>query len=470
MPIFAARFPKGPGSTQPLHNMNITQEKNDTQRAVIKVTMQPADYQPRFEEALKRYRRQVAMPGFRQGKVPLGIIKNRYGKALLADELNQMLDEGLRNYLSQEKLAVLGAPIPVDEYASPGNWDNPGDFEFTYEVGLAPNVDANIDSSDALNYYTIRIDDAMLDERLDNFLKRRSTLQPVDAITPDAVVRAELVQLDDNGEIKPGGIFKEVTLFMEDATEQGKAALLGLQEGSEADVDPYQLEPNYDKLGRMLGIAHHDVHHLHGNMRVRVKSINQPVRPELNQEFFDEVFGPGTVEGIEAFREKFREMVAKSYQEDSRSLFVRDLITHLLKKHSFELPDDFLKRYIRLTNEKPISAEQLEYDYPRYRESLKWDILRRSLAAKGIGTVQQSEVVERMKARIVSNYTSYGIEAPPEEELNNMAANYLKKEDYFNSVADDLFNEKLYAAGREMATVTEKEVSFAQFEEMAKNG
>jgi trigger factor len=447
--------------------MNITEERIDTQSAFLKIKINPSDYNSQLDEALKKYRRQVAMPGFRQGKVPLGIVKNRYGKALLAEEINKMLNNGIQNYIRDNKLNVLGSPLPSVNHHEQGDWENPGDFEFVYELGLAPELNVEIEKSDKITFYTIRVDDEMVEERIQQISKRYGEINDVDTISDTSIMMGDLIELDQNDEIKPGGIMKSSTVFMESVTEDGKQKLLGLKVGDPAILNPNSLTANHDELGRMLGITHQQVHHLHTNFRYNISIIKEIKPAELNQELFDKYYGEGQVSSSEEFKTRLKKEISDNYINESNILFRRDLAQMLLQKFNPNLPDNFMKRWILATNEKPITTEQLDFDYPNYRKSLQWELIMNQLIGKKAIEVHPDEVLHQAMDALAGQYAQYGMPRPDEEELRKSALNMLGKEENARGIYDRLYNEKLIALGRERANVSEKEVSFAEFVAMA---
>ncbi len=443
--------------------MNITEERIDTQSAFLKIKIHPSDYNSQLDEALKKYRRQVSMPGFRQGKVPLGIVKNRYGKALLAEELNKMLNDGIQNYIRDNKLNVLGSPLPSDNHHEQGDWENPGDFEFVYELGLAPELNVEIEKSDKITFYKIRVDDEMVEERIQQISKRYGEINDVEIVSANSIMMGDLIELDQHDEIKPGGIMKSSTVFMETVTDEGKQKLLGQRAGDSAVVNPHSLAANHDELGKMLGITHEQVHHLHTNFKYNISIIKEIKPAELNQELFDKYQGEGEVSNTEEFKARLKKDIGENYINESNTLFRRDLAELLLQKFNPNLPDNFMKRWILATNEKPISTEQLDFDYPNYRKSLQWELIMNQLIGKKAIEVLPDEVLNNGMDALAAQYAQYGMPRPDEEELRKNALNMLSKSENARGIYDRLYNEKLIALGRERANVSEKEVSFAEF-------
>lgn len=449
--------------------MNITQEKIDNQSALLKVKLEPADYGDRYDTALRNYRKQLNLPGFRAGKVPLGMVKNRFGKSLLADELNKMLNETIQSYISEQKLNVLGSPIPSDAHEEAGDWDNPTEFEFVYEMGLAPKLEVSISSKDKFNYYTIQVDDKMLDDHIRDVRARFGELGETDTTAEGDVLRGDFVELDENGEVKPGGIFSEANFRMDGLDEETTKALTGLKVGDAAQVDPRKTIHDKNRLSQTLGIEQEEVDHISPHFRFVLKEVKRIQPAEMNQELFDKVFGEGEVDSEKAFKDRLREDIAKGFVRESDQLFKRDITRQMIEKFNPELPDTFLKKWIRMTNEKPITAEEVERDYEDYRKGLQWQLIFNEMVGNKEIEVSQDEVVDRASQLLAQQYAQYGIPAPEEKELRESAMRILGKEDQARGIYDALYDEKLIAYVKANASVKEKEVSFDDFVTMANN-
>lgn len=447
--------------------MNITEEKIDSQNSLLKITLEPIDYSAQYDDALKKYRKQINLPGFRVGKVPMGMIKQRYGKSLLAEELNKVLNENIQKYISENELQVLGSPIPSESHEEQGDWDNPADFEFVYELGLAPELKVEISKKDTFNFHTIKVEDAMLDEQINNIARRYGKMSEATKADANDMLIGDFVELDENDEVVPGGIMNEATISLEfvDKTEQKK--FLDKKAGDNVVVDPHKVSRGHDDLAKMLGVEHHDVHDIDTNFKFIIREIKHLEPAELNQEFFDKIFGEGEVKDEKEFREKITTDLEKGFVADSERLFKRDITNKLIEKYNPSLPDAFLKKWIRMTNEKPVTAEEVEADYDQYQKSLQWQLIFNKLVENDAIKIKNEEVIDRTKELMASQYAQYGMPAPEDEELTQTAMRVLANQDESRKVYDMLYDEKLIAYIRENATVKEKPVTYDEFVEMA---
>ncbi len=449
--------------------MNITQEKIDDHSALLKVQIEPQDYHQRYDNALKNYRRQLQLPGFRAGKVPMGMVKSRFGKSLLADELNKVLNDSIQGYIAENKIKVLGSPIPSEQHDETGNWDNPAEFEFYYEMGLAPKLDVSLTAIDKIDYFTIKVDDKMLEDHLKDVTERNGELADETETAKDRLIMGEFVELEEDGEVKPAGIFTGVNFRLLEQDEETLEKLSGLRIGDKVVVDPRKAFASDARLAKAFGIDKASVTALHPHFQLTVKEIKWMKPAELNQELFDKVFGEGAVDSEEAFRERLRKEIAQNFIRESEQLFKRDITRYMIEKFNPELPDSFLKRWIRMTNEKPISAEEIERDYHEYKKGLQWQLIFNELIGSKDIEVEKEEVLERAKSMLAAQYAQYGIPAPADEELEASALRILAKEDQSRGIYDALYDEKLNAYVKANATVQEKEVSFDEFVEKANN-
>ncbi len=447
--------------------MQITEEKIDAQNALLKIKIQPEDYTNRFEESLKKYRRQVAMPGFRAGKVPMGMIKSKYGKSLLAEELNKVLNSSIQSYISENELPVLGSPIPSDSHKEQGNWDNPNDFEFVYELGLAPKLEVKIDKNTKFDYYLIKIEDEVIDKQIKNIARRYGKLSEVEVSGSNDMLVGDFVELDENDVVKPGGIMNQSTVSIEFIDESVRASFENLKVEDTVVVDPHKVSKDHDDLAKMLDLSHEAVHHLHTNFKFIVREVKRLEPAELNQEFYDKIFGENEVNSEEEFRSRVGADMSAGFRRDSDQLFRRDITNKLVAQYDPSLPDAFLKKWILMTNEKPVTPEEVERDYEQYKKGLQWQLIFNNLISQKAISIEQDEVVATTKNLLASQYAQYGMPAPEDGELTKSAMKVLSKQEEARKIYDMLYDDKLVAYIRENATVNEKEVSYDTFAEMA---
>jgi len=448
--------------------MQITQEKIDEKNALLKIKVEPTDYNDKYNDALKRARKQVQMPGFRPGKIPMGVIKSRYGKSLLAEEMNQVLNQSIQSYISEQNLKILGSPMPKEDHVDNGNWDNPGDFEFVYELGLAPKLDVKISKKDKFEYNTIKIDKKLVDDEVNRIARRYGKVEDVEKAGENDMLVGDFVELNEGGEIVPGGVMNQSTVSLEFIDKDLAKKFHGLKVGDEVNVQPSLLAKDNDDLGRMLGLSGEALANSGDNYKFIVREVKRMEPAELNEEFFNKTFGEDSdVKTEKDFREKVSADLEKHFVSDSDRLFKRDISKAMIEKYNPDLPDEFLKRWIRLSNEKPVTAEEVEKDYAEYRKSLQWQLIFNELVSQDAITVSQDDVIQKTKELLVGNYAQYGMPAPEDKELEESAKRVLGNQEEARKIYDMLYDEKLISYVKETATVKDKEVSFDKFVELA---
>ncbi|MGF1563916.1 MAG: trigger factor [Flavobacteriales bacterium] len=443
--------------------MEITTNKVDDLNLRLAITLEPADYTTEYTEALKSYRKQVKMPGFRPGHVPIGMVKKMYGKALLADELNKKLNNTLFDHIATQKLNVLGQPLPVDEGVDEGDWDNPGSFTFNYELGLAPAVDVDKAVKNIPTRYKVQVDDTMLNEHIEDLSRRFGTVNTVETSEDEDILMATLIQLNADSSVADGGFMNDASVLIREITEEAsKKQLIGIQAGAEIDLNPHHLTSNHDDLATMLGITHHDVHHLEGLVRIRVSEVKRLEKKEVGPELFSMVFGEGAVEDEAAFREKLREELATMFDRDAERLFRNELYRAIIAGIDAPLPDAFLKRWMKSVNEKPLSDDDIEVQYPEYAKYVRWQIFEENVIQKHGVAVTQDDIINEAKAQVAAQYSRYGIPLN-DDMLMAFAKESLKDREQYDRLRDSLRENKMFEALIANLKVNEKAVSYDDF-------
>lgn len=446
-------------------NMNVTQENKDALNAVLKVRIDKADYFEKYETALKEQRRHANIPGFRQGKVPMGIIKKKVGTALLLQEVNEILSKSVQEHIEQNKLQVLGDPLPKRAEDSQ-DWNEPEHLDFEFELGLAP--DFNVKLPSKLKYFTIKVDDKMIDEQIADLTRRYGKLEEVELSNEKDMIFGDLIELNEDGSIKEGGIMSTSTISVEFLQDEAtKKLLAGKKKKDEVDVDPRKISKGDDDMAAMLGIDKEVAKELDSTFRFRVEEIKRMVPAELDQTFFDQVFGKDEVKDEAAMREKVAADMARNFSADSDRLFKRDISSTLLDKTKMKLPDDFLKRWLKERNEQDLTPEQIEADYENYAKSLKWQLIENKLIRDNDIQVSPEESMEHVKRNIAGQYAQYGMPTPPDDELEQSARRMLADQEQAKKIYEAMFDAKLLAHYKANVKLNEKEVSFDEFVKMA---
>ena len=449
--------------------MNIEKEKIDELNARLKVTLQKEDYFDSYTKSLKSYRKQATLPGFRAGKVPVGIIKKRFGKSFLADELQKVLDKSIHEYISTNDLKVLGQPLPLRDEEN-GNWEEPDQFEFTYEIGLAPDFEVNASAKHKINFYTVKVDKKMIDEEVDRVRRRYGALSDTEKAGAKDMILGEFTELREDGLMKEGGIHNSSTIGLEYVEDKKmKKLLTGVKVGDVLTVDPKRLSHSHDDLGRMLGITHDQVHELEDKptFSLKVNEVKQLAPAELNEEFFAKVLPKEVDQTEEALRNQINEGLNDHFMKDSELIFKRDMNRYYSDKLKLSLPDGFLKKWIEKSSEGKTSLEEVEAGYEEYANSIKWQLIKNRIISENEIKVEFDQVQQHAMELLTQNYSQYGMPAPPEEELKEYATKYLQNREQMEQIFEMLYEKKVIDTVKSSVKLNNKEVSFDKFKDIA---
>ena len=443
--------------------MNITQEKINDLNAVVKININPEDYQPRVEKAIKENAKKAKLPGFRAGMVPASHIKKMYGKSILVDEINNLLQDTLNNYIDEQKLAVLGQPLPAVDDNKEYNWDFADNFEFSYELGLAPEFSIDFSSTDKVTQYVIKVDDETLASRIKNIRRSYGKMTNPDVSADDDVLYSELVQLSADGSVFEGGITNTASVRLDQIKDEAiKASLIGLKKD---DVLTFDIRKAFDndaaKIAGLLKIEEDDAADLRGDFQLTVKNVNRLEESDLNQEFFDKLFGEGVVTTEEEFRAKITEEIETMMQQDAERKLQGDIYQYGLGKVSFELPDEFLKRWLQATNEK-LTPEELAGGYNDFAQNLKWTLIENKIIKDNELEIKYEDVFQLAKARLGQQFTMYG-QPIDEEQLGQYAVQYLQNKENANKIFEDVKALRVFDYIKSVVTLEPKEISYTDF-------
>lgn len=447
--------------------MNISQEKIDNLNAVLKVNLNPEDYNPRVEKAIKEQAKKAKIPGFRPGMVPPSHIKRMYGKSILVDEINSLLSDTLNNYINDQQLEVLGQPLPKVDDKKEYNWDFADSFEFNYEIGLAPEFNIDFSSADHVTQYDIKVDDETLESRIKNIRKSYGKMTNPDVSADDDVLYADLVQLSPDGSVFEDGITNTTSVRLDQVqNEEVKKSLIGLKKD---DVVTFDIQKAYNndatRIAAILKVDEDEAEQVKSNFRLTVKNVNRLEESDLNQEFFDKLFGEGVVTDEAGFRAKIKEEIETMMLQDSdRQL--QDGIYHLvMNKVSFELPDEFLKRWLRATNEQ-LSEEELQGGYKDFAQNLKWTLVENKIIKDAKLEIKYEEVFDLAKQRLDAQFRMYSPQPLPEEQLGQYTVQYLQNKDNANKIFEEVKALKVFDYIKSVATLDKKEIAYPEFSKM----
>jgi trigger factor len=445
--------------------MNITRQNIDELNATLKLQVSREDYEERVTKKLSDYRHKANMPGFRPGKVPASLIQKMYGKAVLAEEINKLVSEKINEYLKAEDIHVLGDPMPNETENKPIDWENDKEFEFVFDLGLAPEIDLSLGKKDKIISYEILLEDSMVDSYIDSYTRRYGRFATTDVITENELVKGDLVQIDTEGNIVEGGIFaQDSSIYLELAKDENEKKLfIGAKEGDTIKFDIKKAFPNDTELANLLKISKDKVAEAPSTFQFTVHSISRFEKAEFNQELFTKVYGEGVVNSEAEFREKVSSEIRENLQKDSSYKFSIDSKKYLLKKCNFKLPSEFLKRWVTFANEGKISAEQIEKEFPLFEEDMKWQLIKNKFVKDNNFEVKEDEVVEYAKEVTRNQFRQYGISNIQDEHIQSYAVNLLKKEDDVRKMVEKLMEDKVVSFVKDNVTLDNKQITNEEF-------
>ncbi|MBL4715855.1 MAG: trigger factor [Bacteroidia bacterium] len=445
--------------------MDITQEKIDDLNAVLKVKLQPEDYEQKVEQVLKDYRKQVNLPGFRAGKVPFGIVKKRFGLAVLQEEVSKIVGESVQSYLVDNKLQVVGQPLPKVQDETPIDWNNQKEFEFLYELGLAPNIDLQIlEKKGSVTEYSINVDQKIIDEELESLKSYYATNEDAEKVCEKDIIEAAIVEIDNDGNDIDDGINKTINFSLvafED--ESSKASLLGLGKEQSVDCDFNKaFKNNYDKIGSVLHISADEAKELKNNFRLTVKGIKTRILPELNQELFERIYGKDAVKDETEFLDKFKSDIAEKYKSYTTRKLENELMDQVIEKFDLKLPDEFLRRWLKVINEDQSKRDKIDEEYDSWSSSMKWQLIQRKIVEENNLQATEEELRDHVKITLQQRLQTTG-QSFEEEQLKMYCDEYLKDNKHKEEVENQVVGDKIVNFFKPKFNITVKEVSMEDF-------
>lgn len=447
--------------------MNITQEKIDDLNAVIKVQLKEEDYQDKVENQLKEYRKKASVPGFRKGHVPMGMVKKMVGTNLLVDELNKILSDTLQEYLTNEKLEVLGNPLPKMEDDETIDWENQKEFEFKYEVGLAPSF--KVDSLDKLKVdaYKIKVSDKDVQKYVDDLARRYGKMTNPEVAEKEDMVFGKFEELDGEGKVKEGGITNSSVIIINAVTDKNlQKQLVGAKAGDTFVIDPKTVSEHESDQAQAIGVDVNELKNIISKFNYTVEKVNRVIASDLNQELFDKIFGEGGVKSEKEFRDKIAEELNKGLIADSDRKLKADVQDALMDSLKLKLPDTFLKKWIKASNDKPITDEQIEAEYDMYAKSLQWQLIENKIIEANEIKVEFEEVIDYTKGLLTQQMQSMGMPANDDEQLTQTAQSVLQNQEEARKIYGMLYDSKLMDLYKSTCKLKEKQVSLEEFEKL----
>lgn len=434
--------------------MNITRNNVDALNAVVTVEISKADYSDKVQKVLADYRKNAAIPGFRKGAVPMSLIQKQYGKAILLEEVNKMLQKNLNNYIGQEKLNILGNPLP--KITEDFNWDVE-DYKFEFELGLTPEFSVDLNAKNDLVRYKIIADDKLLNEQVDRIKKQYGKLIAKDTVEEGNDVSG--VFANEEKEIN-----NRVTLSLDIfADKKTVKSFIGKKVGDVITLNTKGLFDDDHKLMDYLAVSHDDVHGLDIEVTFTIDEVTTHEPAILDQELFDKLFGPKVVTSVEALKSKIKEDAEKQFEQQADQKFLSDVTEFLISNTKFDLPSDFLKKWIQVAGENPLTAEQAEEEYLKSEKGLRYQLIEGKVLADANLHITFEDLTEYTSEMIKRQMAQFGQMNPTDEDVQGIVARVMSNQDEVKRLSEQVMSEKMLNMYKEKVSAKSKEVSYDDF-------
>ncbi len=434
--------------------MNITRENIDALNAVLTVTIEKNDYSEKVEKILTDYRKKANISGFRKGLVPMGMIKKQHGKSVLVDEVNKLIQENLNKYLAEEKLDLLGNPLPRKQEDL--NWDEEN-FSFQFELGLAPIFDVNLKNKKAITQYNIVADDKTINDQIENIRKQYGKIIPTSEITEETEVT---------------GVFKNEENSIENTTTisldkiKGKTntgKFLKAKTGDTLTLKTKGLFNEEHDLMNALKVSNDDVKGLEIEVSFEITETNNRELAEMDQEFFDKLFGKDAITSEDELKARLKEDAGKQFSQQADQRLLNDVTEHLVENTSFDLPQTFLEKWMQNSGENPLTEEQAKEEYAKSEKALRYQLIEGKLLKENDIQIQFEDLKAHTTEMVKAQMAQFGQTNPSDEELEGIVARVLSNQDEARKLGEQLVSQKLLAFYKDNVNLKVKELNYEEF-------
>ena len=447
--------------------MNISKKDIDQNNAVITISVTKQDYAEKVEKSLRDYRKKANMPGFRPGNVPIGLIKKMYGKAVVAEEINNLVSQGLADFIEENNLPILGQPLPNEEDPAEFDFETQESFDFHFVVGLAPEFEEEFSRFSSVPFYDITVSEEMIENQIKSYTSRFGKYEQVDMVEAKDMVKGKLTELE-NGDVKEGGISVDDAVLTPDymKDEEQKSLFVGKNKGETVVFNPLKAFENETEISSLLKIKKEEVKDVTSDFQLEISGITRYEEGEVNQELFDKVYGEGTVSSLDEFKEKITANIKESLTADSLYKFNIDARQAVVSEFKdLQFPEAFLKRWL-LENNKELTPEKIEEDYPKMIEDLVWQLAKDKIAKANEIKVEMSDVEEYGRKVAKAQFAQYGMVGLGDEILDNYVKDMMKKEETVRNFIDRAAEEKVLAVIHQNVKLDEKQISIEDFNKL----
>ncbi|WP_304517772.1 trigger factor [Cecembia rubra] len=442
--------------------MEITLDKHSANQASVKIKLIEADYQPKVDSKLKDYAKKANIRGFRPGKAPVSMVKRMYGTTLLVDEINNILSTSLNDYLKNQTFRILGDPLPVIEDADKIDWNTQKEFEFQYKIGFVENVEVKLDNNIDATLYSIDMDEKEVENTINNLRSQYGKMINPEISEENDFLYGDLKSAD-------GSFEKTFSLPLSKVDSKSLKKFIGLKKG---DTVEFEIKKAIkEDAATVIGVTEEELDKLSGKVTFTVQNINRTELANLNQEFFDKLFGEGQVDSEESLKNKVREIMAENYNKELKVFSDEKIKDQLVAKTNLVLPEEFLKEWLLKANDGKVTAEQVEKEYPIYAKQLSWTIISNEIAKNNEIQAEHEDVIEKTKEMIREQFASSGLSTQLEASMDMFVDNYLKGNEGQNymQMLTSVQNDKVLAFVKEKAKVKEEKISVDKFQDLLAN-
>ena len=448
--------------------MKVTFENPDKVNGLMTITVEEADFKENVEKTLKNYRKKANIPGFRPGQVPMGMIRRQVGTSVKVDEINKLVGQEIYKYVQENKIQMLGDPLPSDKQ-QPVDVEKDAPYTFVFDIAVAPEFEIKLNGHDKVDYYTIKVDNKLIDQQVEMYASRSGHYDKVEKYEDNDMLKGDLRELDADGNTKEGGITVEAAIMLPNyiKVDDQKKLFEGCKLGDIITFNPKKAYPeNNGEISSLLKISREEAENITADFSFQITEISRYVKAEVNQDLFDQVFGKDVVKDEKEFRERIAEGLKAQFAVDSDFRFIYDLRAHCEKKvGKLTYPDALLKR-IMLQNNKDKGEEFVEKNYDLSVKELTWHLIKEQLVRDNNIKVEDADIKEAAKEAARAQFAQYGMNNVPDEYLENYANDMLKKKEYVDNLVDRSIDRKLTEVMKGVVKLNPKEVTLDEFNKM----
>ncbi len=447
--------------------MDITRENINDLNAILRITITKTDYKDRVENVLKEYRKKANIKGFRPGMVPIGLIRKMYGNAVKVDEINKIISESLHKYLTDEKLEILGDPLPKTEEHENINYETQEDFKFSFELGLAPNVELNINKKNKVTSYDIIIDEKMKNDHVENYTRRFGEFKEAEVSEDKDILKGKIEPIDSNSNLSPeGNVIDDSSLAVDIIKDDKiKKDFIGKTVDDHIDFDLRKAFPNENEIAGLLKMKKEEVNDISGKFRFIISEISRFYPAEIGTDLFNKIYGEGIISSEDDFMKKIEEEITASLKRESEYKLMQDIRDMVIDKTDLKLPEDFLKRWLLKVN-KESTGEQIEKEFDNFRKDLKWQLIKNKIAKENEVKITQEELQNEAEKITRYQFQQYGLFYATDEQISNYAKETLKKEDDAKRIADKILEDKVFILLKEIVKLEPKKITSEKFNKL----